>query len=272
VTDPLLSVNGLCKTFRSGPRTVVALSDVSLSLQPGETLGLVGASGSGKSTLARVLTRLIAPDAGQIAFSGDDWLSLTGADLRRKRRAMQMVFQDTLGAFNPRATVASVIDDPLRIHDIVERGRRPADIARLLERVELSPKLADRSILDLSGGQRQRVAIARALATRPQLIVLDEAVSALDVSVRGKILALLADLQRASGIAYIFVSHDLAVVRVIAHRVAVMEQGAIVETGTATGVVENPQSPAAKALVAAVPRLHIAADPSQPQDHPLHAD
>lgn len=263
MTDPLLSVNGLCKTFRSGPRTVVALSNVSLTLQRGETLGLVGSSGSGKSTLARVLTRLIAPDAGDISFAGENWLTLQGAALRRKRKSMQMVFQDTLGAFNPRSTVAGVLDDPLRIHDIVDRSQRPGEIAQLLERVELSPKLAGRSILDLSGGQRQRVAIARALATRPQLIVLDEAVSALDVSVRGKILALLADLQRQLGIAYVFVTHDLAVVRVIAHRVAVMEQGAIVETGPATQIVGNPQSSAARALVAAVPKFHIPAELTQ---------
>jgi len=264
VTPPLLSANGLCKTFRSGAREVVALADVSLTLQRGETLGLVGASGSGKSTLARVLTRLIAPDVGEVSFFGDNWLSLKGADLRGKRRNMQMVFQDSLAAFNPRATVASVIEDPLRIHGIVESRPRPMEIARLLQRVELSPALASRSILDLSGGQRQRVAIARALATRPALIILDEAVSALDVSARAKILALLANLQREFGIAYIFVSHDLAVVRVIAHRVAVMEQGAIVETGPATQIVENPQSSAARALVAAVPRLHIPADLSQP--------
>jgi len=261
---PLLTVTGLSKTFRSGRRPVAALKDVSLTLAPGETLGLVGASGSGKSTLARVLTRLIVPDAGQVAFAGEDWLSLSGSALRNQRRTMQMVFQDTLGAFNPRATVAGAIGDPLRIHDVVERSRRPAEIARLLERVELSPSLASRSILDLSGGQRQRVAIARAIATRPSLIVLDEAVSALDVSVRGKILALLADLQREQGIAYIFVSHDLAVVRVIAHRVAVMEQGAIVESGPAAQIVTDPHSSAARALVAAVPRLHIPAELPQP--------
>lgn len=251
----LLAIENLSKRFSSGSRAVAAVSDVSLTLEPGETLGLVGASGSGKSTLARILMRLLPADAGSIRFEGEDWLSLSGADLRRRRARMQMVFQDVLGAFNPRATVASVLDDPLRIHDIVPKAGRAQEIAALLDRVGLPANYAERSIRDVSGGQRQRIAIARAIATRPSLIVLDEAVSALDVSIRGKILELLVELQEERGISYLFVSHDLAVLRAVSHRIAVMETGRLVETGPMRQVIENPQSSAAKALVSAVPRL-----------------
>ena len=251
----ILSVENLAKRFTSSGRRVAALDDVSLTLSAGETLGLVGASGSGKSTLARVLTRLIRADAGEIRFDGTDWLALKGASLRRQRARMQMVFQDTLGSFNPRATVGAAIDDPLRIHGIVAPDDRPAEIAMLLERVGLSAQHALRPIRDLSGGQRQRVAIARAISTRPCLLVLDEAVSALDVTVRGRILELLVELQKDRGIAYLFVSHDLAVVRAVSHRIAVMEAGRIVETGVAADVIANPQSDAARALIGAVPHL-----------------
>jgi peptide/nickel transport system ATP-binding protein len=251
----LLDIAHLSRRFSSGDRDVAALSDVSLTLAPGETLGLAGASGSGKSTLARILLRLIPADGGTILFERQDWLKLSGAELRRRRAKMQMVFQDILGAFNPRATVASVLDDPLRIHDVVPKAERPGEIAALLDRVGLPASYATRSIREVSGGQRQRIAIARAIATRPSLIVLDEAVSALDVSIRGKILELLVELQQERGIAYLFVSHDLAVLRAVSHRVAVMEAGRLVEIGAASQVIENPQSSAARALIAAVPRL-----------------
>ncbi|WJR66208.1 ATP-binding cassette domain-containing protein [Neorhizobium sp. CSC1952] len=251
----LLSVENLSKRFSSGGRQVAALHDVSFMLAAGETLGLVGASGSGKSTLARILMRLISADAGRIRFDGEDWLALTGPELRRRRAKMQMVFQDVLGAFNPRATVASVLDDPLRIHGIVPKNERPKEIATLLDRVGLPASYAERSIREVSGGQRQRIAIARAIATRPSLVVLDEAVSALDVSIRGKILELLVELQEERGIAYLFVSHDLAVLRAVSHRIAVMDAGRLVETGTARQVIDNPQSSAARALIAAVPRF-----------------
>jgi peptide/nickel transport system ATP-binding protein len=252
---PLLSVTSLSKTFASGGRRVAALDDVSFSLAAGRTLGLVGPSGSGKSTLARVILRLVEPDAGTISFAGTDLRALSGAALRTVRRRLQMVFQDPLGSFNPRASVAEAIGDPLRIHGIVEAGARPAEIARLLDRVGLPAAMATRSIRDVSGGQRQRIAIARAIATRPDLIVLDEAVSALDVTVRGQVLRLLVDLQRETGAAYVFVSHDLAVVRAIAHEVAIMDRGRIVETGAAGQVVSAPKSETGRALVAAVPRL-----------------
>lgn len=251
----LLEIEKLSKRFSSGGRDVTALNDVSLTLAPAETLGLVGASGSGKSTLARILMRLMPADGGSIRFDGEDWLSLAGADLRRRRVRIQMVFQDVMGAFNPRATVGSVLDDPLRIHGIVPKVDRQREIAALLDRVGLPANYADRSIRDVSGGQRQRIAIARAIATRPSLIVLDEAVSALDVSIRGKILELLVELQRERGMAYLFVSHDLSVLRAVSHRIAVMDAGQVVETGSASRVIENPHSAAAHALISAVPRL-----------------
>ncbi|ARM90718.1 oligopeptide ABC transporter ATP binding protein (plasmid) [Rhizobium sp. CIAT894] len=253
----LLSIEKIAKGFSSTARRITALDDVSLTIAAGETLGLVGASGSGKSTLSRILLRLLSCDAGSIRFEGEEWLTMKGAALRRKRARMQMVFQDPLAAFNPLATVGSALDDPLRIHGVVPKDRRAGEIAMLLERVGLTADHAARPVRALSGGQRQRVAIARAIATRPSLLVLDEAVSALDVTVRGRILELLVDLQKQQGIACLFISHDLAVVRAVSHRIAVMDGGRIVETGPATAVVAAPQSAAARALVAAVPRLVI---------------
>jgi len=251
----LLEVRGLNKTFVRNGAQIAALRDVGFSLQQGETLGLVGPSGSGKSTLARVVMRLIEPDSGAVSFDGLDLLAQRGERLRSLRKNIQMVFQDPLAAFNPRASVASVLGDPLRIHRLVGDQERRKAIGALLERVGLAAGLAGRAIHEISGGQRQRVAIARALATRPKLIVLDEAVSALDVSVRGQILRLLVELQREDGIAYVFVSHDLAVVRAVAHKVAIMDGGTIVETGSTQAVVADPRSAIGKALVAAIPRL-----------------
>ncbi len=255
----LLELDGVSKIFRSGGRTVVALDDVSLTLARGETLAVVGPSGSGKSTLARVVMQLVRPDRGEVRFDGTDLLATHGEALRRLRPRFQMVFQDPLAAFNPRATVARALDDPLRIHGLAERSKRPAAIAALLERVGLDPALASRRVHEVSGGQRQRVAIARAIATEPALIVLDEAVSALDVTVRAGVLALLAELQRARRLAYLFISHDLAVVGAFADRIAIMDQGRIVETGPAAQVIADPQSATGKALVAAMPKLRIEA-------------
>jgi peptide/nickel transport system ATP-binding protein len=251
----LLTVSGLTKRFSRNGGVVGALDGVSFHVDRGETLALAGPSGSGKSTLARLVLRLAEPDAGAIAFEGDDLLTLRGAALRAKRARLQMVFQDPLAAFNPRSTVARVLDDPLRIHGIAPRTERPRMIHALLERVGLSSDLSRRAIHEISGGQRQRVAIARAIATKPSLIVLDEAVSALDVSVRGQILELLLDLQRDENLAYLFISHDLGVVRAMAHRVAILDAGKIVETGRARDVIASPNSATAKALVAATPRV-----------------
>jgi len=251
----LLTASSLAKHYRRGGRTVAAVDDVSFHIEPGETLALAGPSGSGKSTIARLVLRLIEPDAGRIEFEGNDFLAFGGAALRAHRARLQMVFQDPLAAFNPRATVARVLDDPLRIHRIASRAERPYRIAALLERVGLAADLAARAIHEISGGQRQRVAIARAIATKPSLIVLDESVSALDVSVRGQILDLLLDLQRQERIAYLFISHDLGVVRAIAQRVILLDAGRIAESGDARAVIDAPQSAIGKALVAAAPKL-----------------
>jgi peptide/nickel transport system ATP-binding protein len=261
MTLPLLAIDGLVKSYRRSDARVRALDGLSLAIGAGETLGLVGASGCGKSTLARVVARLTAPDAGSIDFRGGDWLALDGAPLRRARRHLQMVFQDPLAAFNPRATVAGVLADPLRVHAIVPRDEIARETGTLLERVGLPPAYAGRSILALSGGERQRVAIARAIAPRPELIILDEAVSALDVGHRKRILELIVDLQRERGVAYLFIGHDLAVVRAVSHRIAVMDAGRVVEEGPATAVIAAPKSAAARSLVEAVPRLNPG-DPS----------
>lgn len=257
MSAPLLEASGLSRAWQSSCRRVIAVKRVSIAIEPGETLGLVGPSGCGKSTLARLLTRLIPPDEGTIRFMGEDWLGLDGERLRAARRHMQMVFQDPLAAFNPRATVMGALADPLRIHALVPPDRRAMRVGELLERVGLSPQLAAGQVRALSGGQRQRVAIARALACQPSLLVLDEAVSALDASVRGMILSLLVDLQRETGLACLFISHDLAAVKTVSHRIAVMEAGEIVEIGPATGVMTTPRSATARALIAAVPRLAV---------------
>ncbi|MCZ7495055.1 ATP-binding cassette domain-containing protein [Agrobacterium rhizogenes] len=258
MNEALLSVDGLSKAYRTGARTVAALSDISLSLQPGETLGLAGPSGCGKSTLARILMRLVPADEGTIHFKGRDWLALDGGTLRAARQHMQMVFQDTHGAFNPRASVEDAIGEPLRIHRMVKRRERAAEIHRLLERVGLPAAYAGRSVFELSGGQRQRVAIARAIALKPSLLILDEAVSALDVSVRRQILELLVEIQRETAVSCIFVSHDLAVIRAVCHRVAIMEAGRIVEIGRTGNIVSAPKSSTARTLIDAAPRLTIA--------------
>lgn len=255
MSDPLLAVSGLTKRYRRGGQTITAVENIAFDIARGETLALAGPSGSGKSTIGRLVLRLIEPDAGHIAFEGEDFLALRGAALRARRARLQMVFQDPLAASNPRATVARVLEDPLRIHGIVARSERPRRIATLLERVGLPSNLGPRAIHEISGGQRQRVAIARAIATQPSLIVLDEAVSALDVSVRASILELLLDLQRENRIAYLFISHDLGVVRAFAHRVVILDDGRVMESGDARSVIDAPQSAVGKALVAAVPTL-----------------
>ncbi|AZO27784.1 ATP-binding cassette domain-containing protein [Mesorhizobium sp. M1B.F.Ca.ET.045.04.1.1] len=251
----LLAVSNLAKHYRRGGKPFAAVDDVSFEIGPAETLALAGPSGSGKSTIARLVSRLLEPDSGRIDFEGTDFLALSGAALRARRARLQMVFQDPLAAFNPRATVARVLDDPLRVHGIAPRAERPRRIAALLERVGLDVGLAARAIHEISGGQRQRIAIARAIATRPSLVVLDEAVSALDVSVRGQILELLLDLQRQERIAYLFISHDLGVIRAVAHRVVILDAGRVAESGDARTVIASPQSAIGKALVAATPKL-----------------
>lgn len=250
----LLEVRGLSKTY-SGARKIAALDDVSFDLHAGRTLGIVGPSGSGKSTLALVLARLIAPDAGHVRFDGMDWLGLRGAALRRARQKLQMVFQDPAAALHPQASVSRAITDPLRIHGLLPAADWPARVAELLALVGLPGDLAGRAVTEISGGQRQRVAIARALAVNPRLIILDEAVAALDVSVRARVLDLLVDLQQRLGLAYLFISHDLAVVKAMAHDLAVIEAGRIIETGPTIARIADPSSRLLRDLIAATPRL-----------------
>lgn len=254
-SEPLLSIRGITKRFRSGGRDVAALDDIRLDIRAGETLALVGGSGSGKSTLARIVLRLLKPDSGAMAFRGTDLLSLSGGELRTMRRHLQMVFQDPLAAFNPRATVARVLTDPLRVHALAPRRAWPERVAAMLTEVGLAPDMAQRRIHEISGGQRQRIAIARALATGPDLIVLDEALSALDVSVRAEIVSYLLEHQQRSSVAYLFIAHDLALVRAVAGRTAVMDAGRIAEIGDTCTILERPQSEMARALIAAAPRL-----------------
>ncbi len=251
---------GLRKRFRRAGHEVAALDGVELRVAAGTTVALAGASGSGKSTLARCVVRLVEPDAGTIRFAGTDLLALGEAALRAVRPRLQMVFQDPSAAFNPRATVARILADPLRLHGLAPRGEWRARALALLDMVRLPGTLIDRRPDELSGGQRQRVAIARALATNPTLVVLDEPVSALDVSVRNAVLNLLMDLQERTGVAYLLISHDLAVVRAVAGEVAVMEAGRIVEHGKVGEVFARPQAAATRALLAAVPRLVGAQD------------
>ena len=247
MAEPLLHVAGLRKTFPGADRP--ALDGVDLELTRGDVFGLAGPSGSGKSTLARILLRLIAPDAGTIRLDGADLLAGDGKFLPRK---VQMVFQDPLAALNPRATIARVLDDPLRLHGFADR---PARIAGLMAQTGLPADLLAKRPHELSGGQRQRVAIARALACGPELIVLDEPVSALDVSVRARIINLLLDLREATGVSYLLISHDLALLNAIATTVAIIAAGRIVEAGPPGLLFRHPGHDATRRLLDAVPRI-----------------
>lgn len=252
---PLLEAYDL--TVRYGD--VTAVDGVSLSVGRGEVLGLVGESGCGKSSLARALLRLSPIAGGQIRLAGRDITSLPERSLRPLRSRMQMVFQDPFASLNPRRTVGQAIGDPLRVVLGLPRRDVRQRVATLLDQVGLRPEHADRLPHEFSGGQRQRVAIARALALDPDLLICDEPVSALDVSVRAQILNLLADLRAARGLAMLFISHDLSVVERIADRVAVMYLGRVVEQGEPSALFAEPSHPYTAALVAAVPRLHAAA-------------
>lgn len=256
MSSPLLQVAGLTKLFVRAGRNFAAVDGVSFDLAPGETLALAGPSGSGKSTVARLVMQLTRADTGTVCFNGHDLGQLPADAWRPLRRHFQMVFQDSNSAFNPRATVASALDDPLRIHGMADAATRPQIIGELLAKVGLDAGLARRAIHEISGGQRQRVAVARALATNPSLIVLDEALSAIDSSVRRDMVKLLLDLQATHNTAYLFISHDLALVRAVAHRIAIMDAGKIAEIGGAQAIIDAPRSPIGQALVAAVPRLN----------------
>jgi oligopeptide transport system ATP-binding protein len=261
VSDALLQVENLEKFFpvKRGliiERTVDyvrAVDDVSFEINEGETLGLVGESGSGKSTTGYCVLQLLKPTKGSVKFMGKDLTSMPRNDLREMRKEMQIVFQDPYSSLNPRMTVGNIVAEPMQVHDQGTSRARELRVRDLLETVGFDPDFTNRYPHEFSGGQRQRIGIARALALNPRLIVCDEPVSALDVSIQAQILNLLKDLQRDLGLAYLFVAHDLAVVRTMSDRIAVMNKGKIVETGDAEQVYKNPQDEYTRALLAAVP-------------------
>mgnify|MGYP001347520619 CR=1 FL=1 len=259
MTEPLLSVRHLVKRFKSGAGVVHAVEDVNFDIARGETLGLVGESGSGKSTIGRAILRSIDPTEGEVLFEGRDVARMSQREMRPLRARMQMVFQDPYASLNPRLRVRSVIGEALDAHGLARGARREARIGELLELVGLEASHADRFPHEFSGGQRQRIGVARALAVEPDLIVADEPVSALDVSVQAQVLNLLADLQDEFGLTYVFVSHDLSVVRYIADDVMVISKGEAVEQGSREVLFADPQHPYTRQLFAAPPVTDVEA-------------
>ncbi|TDD06711.1 dipeptide ABC transporter ATP-binding protein [Saccharopolyspora terrae] len=261
MAEPILQVQNLVKHFpvRAGiPRRTVgqvrAVDGVSFDLQRGETLGIVGESGCGKSTLAQVLMRLENPTSGTALFEGRDIFKMRGSELRKLRRNMQIVLQDPYTSLNPRRTVGDIVGEPFEIHpEVAPKGERRRKVQELLDVVGLNPEHIHRYPHQFSGGQRQRIGIARALALKPKVIVCDEPVSALDVSIQAQVMNLLGDLQDEFGLSYVFIAHDLGVVRHLSDRVAVMYLGKIAEVGTEDDIYEHPQHPYTQALLSAVP-------------------
>ncbi len=251
----LLVVKNLKKYFPARGKLLKAVDNVSLSIDSGETLGLVGESGSGKSTLGRSILRLIEPDDGEVIFEGADLRKLKEEELRQKRKFMQIIFQDPLASLNPMMTVGQNIEDPLVIHNIGTREKRRETVVELLDIVGLGKNIIDIFPYELSGGQQQRVGIARALALNPKFIVADEPVSALDVSIQAQIVLLLNELKKRFEISYLFISHDLAVVKYLSDRVAVMYLGSIVELSSKEELYKNPLHPYTKALLASIPKM-----------------
>ncbi|HET7785703.1 MAG TPA: dipeptide/oligopeptide/nickel ABC transporter ATP-binding protein [Myxococcales bacterium] len=247
MTGPLLEVRDL-RVDRGGRRI---LEGISFSLAAGETLGIIGESGSGKSTLARTLVRLLPAAGGQVLWKGADLLPLRGASLRAARREMQIVFQDPATSLDPRMQVGAIVAEPLALHRLARGRDRAAAVARLLRTVELDADLMSRHPHELSAGQAQRVALARALAPGPSLLIADEALSALDVSLQAQMANLLLDLRRSLGIACLFISHDLRLASCLCDRVAVLSRGALVETGAPASLLRDPRHPATRALAGA---------------------
>jgi oligopeptide transport system ATP-binding protein len=265
-----LEARGLCKSFARAPSAFgssqivdegrfIAVHRVNLAVSVGETLAIVGESGCGKTTLARMLLRLIEPDSGEVLFKGRNLLKLGGSELRAGRREMQMIFQDPFASLNPRMRVGEIVAEPLAIHEpSLSKSQREVKSAEILKRVGLGSEALPKYPHEFSGGQRQRIGIARALILNPKLVVADEPVSALDVSVGAQVLLLLQELQRELGLTYIFISHSLPVVAQIATRIAVMHAGRIVELGPAEQVLKTPQDPYTRELLAAVPEVATA--------------
>jgi peptide/nickel transport system ATP-binding protein len=260
--QPLLQVENLSKAFaiRSGPlgqqkATLQAVNDLSFTLYQGETLGLVGESGCGKSTTGRLLLRLLEADQGRVLFQGEDVLNLAKEPLRALRREMQMIFQDPVASLNPRHRIGEIIGEPLLIHGLAKGAELRHEVELLLEKVGLSKEHYDRYPHQFSGGQRQRIGIARALAVRPKLIICDEPVSALDLSIQAQVVNLLQDLQEEFNLTYLFIAHDLSVVKHVSDRVAVMYLGRIVELATAEELYQSPRHPYTEALLNAIPAL-----------------
>jgi oligopeptide/dipeptide ABC transporter ATP-binding protein len=271
-TAPLIEADAISVAFprrreafwKPVPAPFVAVDGVSLSIRPGETLGLVGESGSGKSTIGRALLRKHAVSSGTIRFRGEDITHLRGKGLKAMRRNMQPVFQDPYATLNPRMSIGEIIAEPLVVHRLAKGSELRERVAELLRLVGLSPDFVDRAPQGFSGGQRQRIGIARALALSPQLIIADEPISALDVSIRAQIVNLFKDLQDRLGVAFLFIAHDLAIVRHISHRIVILYAGRIMEEGTSAQIFQAPRHPYTRALIASIP----VPDPTRRDERP----